>query len=215
MSNSNSMKTGCCGNLFIIAAPSGAGKSSLVNALLESDKQVSLSISTTTRTPRPGEVEAEHYHFVSQDSFDASREAGEFLEYAKVFDNWYATSRKVITSTLEQGRDIILEIDWQGARQVKAKFPSAIGIFILPPSLQSLGQRLGKRGQDSDATIDRRMSDAQLEISHWVEFDYLIINDDFATALLDMATIFSAARLSLSYQRLQQQKLLADLLKTD
>jgi len=215
MSSSNCVAAIPCGNLYIIAAPSGAGKSSLVNALLEKDKQIALSISTTTRPPRPGEIEAEHYHFVSQDSFETSRKAGEFLEYAKVFDNWYATSSKVITTTLEQGRDIILEIDWQGARQVKAEFPSAIGVFILPPSLQSLRQRLGKRGQDSETTINRRMRDAQLEISHWDEFDYLIINDNFDIALQDMANIFNAARLTTSYQHLQQQELLEDLLKTD
>ncbi|MBE9548672.1 MAG: guanylate kinase [Proteobacteria bacterium] len=208
-------ETRSTGNLFIVAAPSGAGKSSLVNALLERDTQIALSISTTTRPPRPGESEGEHYHFVSPQSFEASREAGEFLEYARVFDHWYATSRRTIAKTLEQGRDIILEIDWQGARQVKQAFPGAVSIFILPPSLQSLRQRLGKRGQDSAETIARRMRDARCEISHWVEFDYLIINDDFELALSDMASIISAARLSLPYQRIRQRKLLEELLKTD
>jgi len=215
MSSNEPRKTASTGNLFIVAAPSGAGKSSLVNALLERDAQTALSISTTTRPPRPGESEGEHYHFVSPQSFEASREAGEFLEYARVFDHWYATSSRMITKILEQGRDIILEIDWQGARQVKQEFPGAVSIFILPPSLQSLRQRLGKRGQDSTETIARRMRDARREISHWVEFDYLIINDDFELALSDMASIINAARLSLPYQRIRQRKLLEELLKTD
>jgi guanylate kinase len=215
MSSNISLVTPNPGCLFIVAAPSGAGKSSLVNALLDSDPQTTLSISTTTRPPRPGETEGEHYHFVSLESFEASRTAGEFLEHARVFDHWYATSSKMITTSLEQGRDIILEIDWQGARQVQVEFPGAVTIFILPPSLQSLRQRLGKRGQDSPEIIERRMRDARREISHWVEFDYLLINDNFELALKDMTSIISATRLSMPYQRIKQRKLLEELLKTD
>lgn len=215
MSNNAISKSGVLGNLFIVAAPSGAGKSSLVNALLDKDPQIKLSISTTTRPPRPGESKGQHYHFVSQEAFSASRKAGEFLEYAQVFDHWYGTSSSTITNLLQQGHDIILEIDWQGARQVKAQFPNSRGIFILPPSVESLRQRLSKRGQDSLETIERRMRDARQEISHWVDFDYLIINDNFEQALQDIASIISSTRLSLPCQQLKQAKLLEDLLKTN
>ena len=182
------------GSLFIIAAPSGAGKTSLVNALLEKDSRLSLSISHTTRSPRPGEIDGRHYHFVSEAEFERMVAAGDFMEHARVFDHFYGTNRHTVAKQLEQGRDVILEIDWQGARQVRAVFPGCCSIFIIPPSLETLRKRLKGRGQDSEEVIQRRMRDAQAEISHWDEFEYLVVNDDFNAALDELIAIINDHR---------------------
>jgi guanylate kinase len=188
------------GHLFIIAAPSGAGKTSLVHALLERDSRLVLSISHTTRTARPGEMDGQHYHFVSQSEFEHMVDAGEFMEHARVFDHYYGTNRKSVAHQLEQGRDVILEIDWQGARQVRSVFPQCCLIFIIPPSLEILRKRLTARGQDSASVIERRMNDAQTEISHWAEFDQLVVNDDFNTALEELLAIINDHRLDKPHQ---------------
>lgn len=182
------------GSLFIIAAPSGAGKTSLVNALLKKDGRLSLSISHTTRAPRPGEINGQHYHFVSEAEFERMVGAGDFMEHARVFDHCYGTNRHTVSEQLEQGRDVILEIDWQGARQVRAVFPDCCSIFIIPPSLETLRKRLKGRGQDSEEVIQRRMRDAQAEISHWDEFEYLVVNDDFDAALDELIAIIDDHR---------------------
>ncbi|MCX8116228.1 MAG: guanylate kinase, partial [Burkholderiaceae bacterium] len=188
------------GNVFLVVAPSGAGKSTLVNALLARDPAIALSISYTTRPPRPGEVDGREYHFVSVAEFEARRARGEFLESAEVHGNFYATSRPWIEERLREGRDVLLEIDWQGARQVKQVFRDAIGIFILPPSIEALEQRLHKRGQDAPAVIARRLLAAGSEIAHAPEFDYIVINEDFERALADLAAIVTAARLRYASQ---------------
>lgn len=189
------------GLLFIVAAPSGAGKSTLVKALLELDPELSLSISYTTRPPRPGELNGREYHFVDYATFERMRDAGEFLESAEVHGNWYATSKSQIASMRDQGHDVVLEIDWQGAQQVRQLFPDAVGIFILPPSLEELHRRLVGRGQDSDDVIQRRLAAAAAEISHAVEFDYVIINNDFEHACKDLAAVVRATRLRMPRQR--------------
>jgi guanylate kinase len=190
------------GSLFIVSAPSGAGKSSLVNAVLAEDKQLTVSISFTTRSPREGEVNGREYHFVDKKTFTAMIERGEFLESAEVHGNLYGTSQKWIKDTRARGLDILLEIDWQGARQVRATFPEAIGIFVLPPMpvLGELEERLRKRGKDSEEVIRRRLRDAQAEISHAQEFDYVIINNEFSEAARDLAAIIRASRLTLLRQ---------------
>jgi len=190
------------GNLFIVSAPSGAGKSSLVNAMLAEDKQLALSISHTTRAPRAGEANGREYHFVDPKTFQAMLERGEFLESAEVHGNLYGTSEKWIDQTRARGTDIILEIDWQGAQQVRKAFADSIGIFVLPPMpfLAELEARLRKRGQDSEEVIRRRLRDAQAEISHAQEFDYVIINNEFSDAVRDLAAIIRASRLTLSRQ---------------
>jgi guanylate kinase len=207
-----SSETHAPGNLLIVAAPSGAGKSSLVNALLESDARLVLSISHTTRTPRPGERDGEWYHFIDQETFD--RQAGEnaFLEYARVFDHCYGTSAAAVNALLDEGRDVILEIDWQGARQVRAARPECHSIFILPPSLEVLQTRLKRRATDSAEVIARRMRDARSEISHWQEFDFLVVNDDFDTALADLRAIIRSLRLKLPYRQKQYAPLIEELL---
>lgn len=182
------------GTLYIIAAPSGAGKTSLVKRLVETTPGVAVSISHTTRPPRPGERDGEHYHFVAMDVFEAMIAAGAFLEYAQVFGNRYGTSRAAVLAQLETGQDVILEIDWQGARQVKTLLPDSPTVFILPPSREALRQRLAGRGQDSAEVIERRMAAALDELSHYAEFDYLVMNDDFATALDDLRAILIAQR---------------------
>ncbi|HEY9379914.1 MAG TPA: guanylate kinase [Burkholderiales bacterium] len=189
------------GLLFIVAAPSGAGKSTLVKALLADDATLTLSISYTTRTPRPGEVNGREYHFVDLATFERMRDEGEFLESAEVHGNWYATSQKQIARVLESGRDVVLEIDWQGAQQVRRLFPAAIGVFILPPSLEELGRRLINRAQDSEEVIRRRLAAATAEISHAVEFDYAIINNNFEHAQGDLAAVVRASRLGINRQR--------------
>jgi guanylate kinase len=200
------------GSLFIVAAPSGAGKTSLVNALVERQKNVVLSVSHTTRAARAGEESGKDYFFVSQDEFSAMRNAGEFLESATVFDNSYGTSSEAVLLQLKEGKDVILEIDWQGAEQVRRNFPDSTGVFILPPSRNDLEQRLRGRGQDDDETIARRMRDAENEMSHYVEFDYLIINDDFEVALNDLIAVISAKRQTLGVQKEVQARLLVELL---
>jgi guanylate kinase len=188
------------GLLFIVAAPSGAGKSSLVNAVLAEDPQLRLSISYTTRAPRPGEANGREYHFVDRDAFLAMAAAGDFLESAEVHGNYYATSQRQIEEIRASGRDALLEIDWQGAPQVRRAFPDAIGIFILPPSRAALRERLVARGQDSPAVIERRLAAAEDEMSHVAEFDYAIINKDFDEARRDLAAVIRAARQTLARQ---------------
>lgn len=200
------------GNLFIVAAPSGAGKTSLVNALIAQHDEIKLSVSHTTRQPREGELDGKDYNFVDQKMFAQMRDAGEFLESATVFDNSYGTSAAAVESLLEQGLDVILEIDWQGAQQVRKNFQQAIGIFILPPSKATLEHRLRHRGQDNDEIISRRMRDAENEISHYVEFDYIIVNDDFEQALNSLSSIIVAQRHSLAIQKNSQAELIAELL---
>jgi guanylate kinase len=183
------------GNLYIVSAASGAGKTSLVKALAGSTEDLVVSVSSTTRPPRTGEENGVHYHFVSRGTFEAMLEAGEFLEHAQVFENYYGTSRDAVERHLAQGMDVILEIDWQGARQVRSRRPDSIGIFVLPPSRGALEQRLLGRGQDNEEIIGRRMRDAVAEMSHFDEFDYLVINDDFDTALEDLRSIVRSQRL--------------------
>jgi len=188
------------GCLFIVAAPSGAGKSSLVNAVLAEDPRLRLSISYTTRAPRPGEANGREYHFVDRDAFLAMAAAGDFLESAEVHGNYYATSQRQIEEIRASGRDAVLEIDWQGAQQVRRIFPDAIGIFILPPSREALRERLVARGQDTPTVIERRLAAAEDEMSHVAEFDYAIINNDFDEARRDLAAVIRAARLTLARQ---------------
>lgn len=201
------------GTLFIVSAPSGAGKTSLVRALIAQDPGVVVSVSYTTRPRRSGERDGVHYHFVDQPRFLAMLEAGEFLENAEVFGNYYGTARAAVAAQLEQGTDVILEIDWQGAQQVRQAFPGAIGIFILPPSRAILRERLRGRKQDDEAVIERRTQAAVEEISHYSEYDFIVINDAFATALADLQAILRAARLRLTAQAERQQRLLRDLLQ--
>jgi guanylate kinase len=182
------------GVLFVITAPSGAGKTSLIRALLQDEPALQLSTSYTTRAPRPGEQDGREYHFVDVPTFEAMRARGEFLESAEVHGNHYGTSRKVISDTLERGQDLILEIDWQGARQVRALYPHCIGIFILPPSLEELERRLRARGHDAEPVMQRRLANAQAEMAHSGEFKYAIINKDFDTARAELARIIRSER---------------------
>ena len=201
------------GQLYIVSAPSGAGKTSLLNALCQQLKHLTISVSHTTRAPRPGEVDGEHYHFVNVETFQQEIAQGLFLEYAPVFDNYYGTSKIAVDALLAARKDVILEIDWQGARQVRERADSVISIFILPPSQASLEERLLNRKQDSEAIIQRRMRDARNEISHYSEYDYVIINDDFDDALADLVAIFRSERLRLKRQQLHHASLLAELVK--
>jgi len=207
-------KTMAQGTLFIVSAPSGAGKSSLIQALLKTqplyDTQV--SVSHTTRGMRPGEAHGEHYYFVSKDEFEAMIAEDAFLEHAKVFDNYYGTSRKAIEQVLSTGVDVFLDIDWQGAQQIRAKMPAARSIFVLPPSQDELDRRLRGRGQDSEEVIARRMAQAVSEMSHYAEYDYLIINDDFDLALSDLKTIIRAERLRMGRQKARHDALISKLL---
>ncbi|MGE8500029.1 MAG: guanylate kinase [Pseudomonas sp.] len=200
------------GTLYIVSAPSGAGKSSLVKALIDSDPQIRVSVSHTTRAMRPGEVNGEHYHFVDHAQFTAMLEQSEFLEHAQVFDNFYGTSQRSLEKTLAEGIDLILEIDWQGAQQVRRLMPQSRSIFILPPTLEALRHRLTNRGQDSGEIIERRMREAVSEMSHYVEYDYLVINDDFAHALSDLKAIFRANQLLQNAQQQRHAGLLGELL---
>jgi guanylate kinase len=200
------------GSLFIVTAPSGAGKTSLVRSLLEMDKAVSLSISYTTRAMRPGEEDGEDYHFISEERFLNMLEEGDFLESAEVHGARYGTSQTLVESVLAEGRDLVLEIDWQGAAQVRSLYPSAIGIFVLPPSLEELSRRLHNRAQDSAEVIARRLAAARDEISHVGEFDYVIINDRFETAIHDLLAIIRAQRLRGEKQLRQHQELLRNLI---
>ena len=199
------------GNLFLVAAPSGAGKSSLVGALLERDPQLRLSISCTTRDPRPGEVDGREYRFVSKDDFLARRDAGALLEWAEVHGNFYGTPRDFIDEMTASGTDVVLEIDWQGARQVKRLYPQAVGVFILPPSFEALEERLTKRGQDEPGVIARRLLAAGSEIAHAPEFEYVIINQEFSTALHELSQIVHASRLRFSCQAARHDALFAQL----
>lgn len=200
------------GTLYMVAAPSGAGKSSLVNAVLARDPALSLSISFTSRGPRPGERHAEHYHFVDDAEFQRMIDAGDFFEYARVHGDWKGTARQSVEPQLATGRDVLLEIDWQGARQVRAKVPDAVSIFILPPSRQALEDRMRRRAQDSEETIARRLAAAQEEMSHYAEFDYVIVNEDFATATDDLASVITASRLRREAQVARHARLLTQLL---
>jgi len=183
------------GSMLMIVAPSGAGKSSLVNALLQEDPALKLSLSTTTRLPRPGEVEGKDYRFIALDEFIAEREQGNFLEHAEVHGNFYGTSRAWIESQMKAGHDVILEIDWQGAQQIRQMIPEVQWIFIFPPSFEALEERLRKRGQDDEATIQRRLAAAHLELQHAHEADFIVINDDFERALIDLRHLVAASRL--------------------
>ncbi|MCP5076985.1 MAG: guanylate kinase [Psychromonas sp.] len=203
------------GTLYIISAPSGAGKSSLINALLAEDRgwDVQVSVSHTTRAPRVGENNGEHYHFVDVENFKSLIKENAFFEWAEVFGNYYGTSRITIEQALQQGTDIFLDIDWQGAQQVREMMPEAVGIFILPPNRDELESRLNKRGQDSSEIIAKRMSQAQSEMSHYNEYDYLIINDDFELASKELSQIVSALRNKQSKQSIVHQTMIAELLK--
>lgn len=201
------------GSLYIVSAPSGAGKTSLVKALIERDPKITVSVSHTTRSKRPGEVDGINYHFVDKITFQSMIDDGDFLEYAEVFDNFYGTASSSVKGQLASGQDVILEIDWQGARQVRELMPEYIDVFILPPSKAALQDRLTDRGQDSEAVINRRMRDAISETSHYDEYDFLVINDDFDTALDDLATIFRAMRLQQASQTQQYQAMIDDLIR--
>ena len=183
------------GNLYIVSAPSGAGKTSLVSALLEADRGIRKSVSYTTRQPRPGEINGSHYHFVTTADFERMAQAGDFLESALVHDNRYGTSRKWVQEQMAADIDIVLEIDWQGAAQVRRLMPAAISIFILPPSFEALLKRLNARGQDPADVIARRLANAREEIAHVTDFDYVIINNDFRTAASELQDVVRAERL--------------------
>jgi guanylate kinase len=201
------------GNLFIVSAPSGAGKSSLISALLKdkpSDKQV--SVSHTTRKPRPGEVNGQHYHFITVEQFKALIAQNAFIEWAEVFGNFYGTSKLVIEQTLDKGIDVFLDIDWQGAEQVKKLMTTAIGVFILPPSKAELERRLTGRGQDSQQVIDSRMAQAVSEMSHYAQYEFIIVNDDFDNALADLSAIIRSQRLTGASQQHAQNDMIVDLL---
>lgn len=197
------------GNLYVVAAPSGAGKTTLVRLLLEQEREVQLSISFTTRNPRPGEENGREYHFVDTSEFRAMIDRQEFLEWAEVHGNFYGTSKKWIADQLAAGADVLLEIDWQGAQQVRSLFPAAIGIFFLPPSMEELTRRLTGRGTDSADVIARRLAAAQAEMRHVGEFDYVIINDQLEQALDDLRAVVRASRLSLGAQRARHAALFA------
>ncbi len=197
--------------LFTISAPSGAGKTSLVRALLEKTSDVAVSVSHATRAKRPGEMDGRDYHFVSIEQFEQMVSDDAFLEHAKVFDNYYGTSQQAVEDLLAQGKHVILEIDWQGARQVKAKLPDTVAIFILPPSRETLRQRLTDRATDDQSIIERRMADADREMSHFSDAEFLVINDDFDQALADLESIIRAQALTLERQKLKYPELIASI----
>lgn len=205
---------GSYGNLFIISAPSGAGKSSLISGLLQknNDGSMQVSVSHTTRKPRQGERNGEHYHFVAVEEFKDLIQQNAFFEWAEVFGNFYGTSKTMIEKTLANGIDVFLDIDWQGAQQVKRMMPEAIGVFILPPSRDELARRLTGRGQDSQDIIDNRMAQAVSEMSHYQEYDFVIVNDVFERALEDLQTIISSQRLTRTSQAHTHNDMLNDLL---
>lgn len=200
------------GTLFIVSAPSGAGKTSLVNKLVTEQSHIGISISHTTRAIRPTEVNGKDYHFVDRDTFVQMVEDNRFLEHANVFDNYYGTSKDWVEDTLNKGQDVILEIDWQGAMQVRRLMSEAVTVFVLPPSLTALESRLRARQSDSEEVIAKRIAGAKTEMSHYVEFDYLVVNDDFATALDELKAIVLAQRLRSSHQQRKLQSLLEGLL---
>ena len=200
------------GNLFVIAAPSGGGKTSLIRALLEREKGILLSVSYTTRPPRPGERGGVDYHFVTPERFRELEQSGAFIEHAEVHGNWYATSAAWLEEQVRSGQDVLLEIDWQGAQQIRRIIRDSVQIFVLPPSLASLAERLERRGQDDPATIARRLEAAREEMRHFIEFDYVIINQDFASAVDDLSAVVRASRLRTAQQRIRYEALLAQLI---
>ena len=203
------------GTLFVVSAPSGAGKTSLVSKLVESRETLEVSVSHTTRPMRPGEENGKDYHFVSKEAFQADIGKGHFLEHAEVFGNFYGTSHLAIEEKLSQGIDVILEIDWQGAEQVRRLIPDCLTIFIVPPSLQELRKRLEGRASDAADVIERRLAEAQDEMSHYAEFDYLVVNDDFDHAFNQLDAIFEAVRLEMLNQQVKYADLLQNLLARD
>ena len=203
------------GSLFVVSAPSGAGKTTLVRLLLEADSQVRLSVSYTTRAPRPGETDGVAYHFVDEPTFRTMRDHGEFVEWAEVHGNFYGTSRSWLESQMREGQDVLLEIDWQGARQVRSLFSEAVGIFVLPPSTAELERRLRGRGQDSDAVIARRVAAAKGEMEHVGEFDFAIINNDLQVALEELKAAVKASRLRFPRQRARNPEVFRFLDSTD
>jgi len=200
------------GKLYTISAPSGAGKTSLVSALIDSTQQVRVSVSHTTRAMRPSEQDGVNYHFVSHEDFQSMLVEQSFLEYAEVFGNYYGTSRAWVEQTLNEGDDVILEIDWQGAAQIKKLMPDTLAIFIMPPSQSTLRERLTHRGQDDEVVINKRMAEAVNEMSHYEQGDFVVINDDFNTALADLQAIVRSSRLTLAPQKNRHQALLDELL---
>ncbi|MGQ0800351.1 MAG: guanylate kinase [Pseudomarimonas sp.] len=203
------------GTLFVVAAPSGAGKSSLVNAVLARESGIALSISFTSRAARPGERHAQHYHFVSREEFERMIAAGDFFEHALVHGDYKGTARQSVLPQLETGKDVLLEIDWQGARQVRNKVPDSVSVFILPPSRDALVTRMRNRGQDSEAVIQRRLAAAREEMAHFDEFDYVIVNENFDAAAAELRAIFVAHRLRLVAQQARNAELIAQLLSID
>jgi guanylate kinase len=202
------------GRLYVIAAPSGAGKTSLVKALMEREPRMRFSVSYTTRPPRPNEVDGRDYHFVTQARFEEMVARREFLEHAQVFDNFYGTSVKAVQSELQNGQLLLLEIDWQGARQVRARLPAARSIFILPPTRRALEERLRARSTDSEAVIERRLRDAAQDLAHWTEFDYVVINDQFERALADLLAIVQQRGDELAASRPEVARFAAGLLQS-
>jgi len=200
--------------LYVVSAPSGGGKTSLINALLKRDNRVALSVSHTTRSPRPGEIDGTHYYFVDEDAFECLVRRGAFLEHARVFDHFYGTGREAVEHQLAEGFDVLLDIDWQGARQVRESFPAARSVFILPPSMEALRQRLVGRGQDSEEVIERRMNAARAEISHAGEFDFLIVNDDFEEAVADLHAIVRQGHPLRDQRNVKSREILANLLES-
>lgn len=200
------------GKLFVIAAPSGAGKTSLVRALMQRRPTLGFSISYTTRKQRPNERDEHDYFFVTKERFEQMRDAGEFLEHARVFDNYYGTSRSQVERLLESGQDVLLEIDWQGAQQIRRALPECRSIFVLPPSREALEQRLRGRGTDSDEVIARRLRDSLADLSHWSEFDYIVVNDDFDRATGDLEAVVAGQGEALCRDRAELKELLARLL---
>jgi guanylate kinase len=203
------------GNLYVVAAPSGAGKTSLVKALMERRPSIHFSVSYTTREPRPSEIDGRDYHFVNQERFQEMVERGEFLEHARVFDNCYGTGIDTVQTALTQGELLLLEIDWQGARQVRARLPEARTIFILPPSRHALEERLRARSSDSEAVIERRLRDAKQDLAHWTEFDYVVINDRFEQAVADLLAIVDDRGGALSAARPEVARFAAELLQAE
>lgn len=203
------------GTLFVVAAPSGAGKSTLVNALLQRDGAISLSVSHTTRPPRPGETDGRHYYFLRRAEFERAIAEDVFLEHAEVHGNLYGTSRGTVQQLLAQGRDVLLEIDWQGAQQIRRSQPECVSVFILPPSRAELERRLRGRGSDTPEVIERRLRNSRGEIAHAHEFDFIVVNDVFETALADLQAIVRAVRLRSSLQGQRHEQLIADLLAAE
>ncbi len=198
--------------LFVVSAPSGAGKTSLLRELVAADEGLRVSVSHTTRAMRPGEVDGIDYHFVEPAVFQKITDEGGFVEQAQVFDNFYGTAEATVRESLDTGQDLVLEIDWQGARQVRQRFPDCVSIFVAPPSLEALQSRLAGRGQDAPEIVARRMRDAQSELSHYPEYDYLVVNDRFDQALLELTAIVAAERLRLVRQAERHRQALSEML---